>query len=192
MTVLASSADLIDSSYDPADIESALSWATSVIEGYCDRTFGLVTGDVVTITPRNRGGVLPEYPVKQVTLVEAYLPSQDGQGMAWQAITNYWLVAETGDLYDTTGLPGTFVHGPRSWPWMPGSLRVTYDHGFDPIPTDLRDVCARLAGQYLENPRLMIERRVGDMEARFSGSNGSVFSALDLAVLSKYEKVGVG
>lgn len=186
---LASASDLIADGYDSAKIEGALSWATSVIEGYCDRKLDLVTGDVVTITPRAGGGTLPNYPVVAVTLVEGYLPSDTG--MAWRPITNYWLVADVGELYDTAGLPGSTWDGSRSWPWIPGSLRVTYDHGYSPVPNDLRDVCARLAGQYLENPRLMIERRVGDMEARFSGSAGVLFGDMDRAVLDKYADVGV-
>lgn len=192
MTTLAAASDLIAADgYSADDIAGALSWATGVIEGYCNRTLALVTGETVVLTPRNGGGILPNYPVAQVTLVEGYLPSETG-GMAWQAMTNYWLVAETGALYNTAGLPGSTWNGRPSWPWIPGSLRVTYDHGYDPVPSDLVGVCARLAGQYLENPKLMLERRVGDMEGRFSGSAGVLFGPLDLAIIDGYSNVGVG
>lgn len=191
MTQLASSTDLIVDGFDSTAVDGALSWASSVIEGYCNRTFGLVTGDVVTITPRAGGGMLPQYPVVQVSLVEGYLPDLVNGGMAWQSMTNYWLVADTGLLYDTTGLPGTTWSGGPTWPWIPGSLRVTYDHGYAVLPNDLKDVCVRLATRYLENPVGMVERRVGDMEARFSGSAGFMFDASDQAVLASYCETGV-
>lgn len=187
---LASPSDLIVDGYSTDQVTAALSWATSTIEGYCNRTFDLVTGDVVTITPRARGGLLPHYPVVQVTLVEGYLPTDEG--MAWVPLIHYWVVAETGELFDTThAVPRTNFALAHSWPWWPGSLRVTYDHGYAVIPVDLRDVCVRLAGQYLENPRLMIERRVGDMEARFSGSAGVLFGQMDKSILDRYCDTGV-
>lgn len=181
---LAAASDLVvEGTYDVAKTASALSWATSVIEAYCKHSFGLVTDETVVISPHGGSGLLPNFPVVQVTLVEGYLP--DGQGMAWKPMTNYWLVADTGELFNTIGLPGV-PWNPFSWPWLPGSLRVTYDHGYEVIPNDLRDVCARLAGQYLENPELFVERRVGDMEGRFSGSAGVVFGPMDKVVLDKY------
>jgi hypothetical protein len=191
VTNLASSTDLIVDGYDSDAIDKALSWATSVIEGYCNRTFGLVTGDVAILNPARGSAMLPNYPVVNITSVEGYLPDPNGQGMTWVTLTNYWSVPDTGELYDTTGLPGTTWGMGASWPWMRGSLRVTYDHGYDPIPSDLRDVCARLAVQYLENPAKMVERRVGDMEGRFSGSAGALFDQFDRAVLDTYSNVGV-
>lgn len=189
--MLASSSDLIDNSYAPADVAGALSWATSVIEGYCNRSLALVTGDTVRLTPQRGTGILPNYPVLGITLVEGYMLDLATGAYAWVPITNYYSDDATGTIYNTTGLAGVIWTGGPSWPWLPGSLRVTYDHGYDPIPNDLRDVCARLAGQYLENPRLMVQRRVGDMEGRFSGSAGVLFGATDRAVLDRYSNIGV-
>jgi hypothetical protein len=191
VTTLAVSSDLIVDSYDSDAVDRALSWATSVIEGYCNRTLGLVTGDVVRVTPKAGTGQLPNYPVVNISLVEGYMLNQAGTAYAWVPITNYYSDDDLGIIYNTAGLTGVVWTGFPSWPWMPASLRVTYDHGYDPIPSDLRDVCVRLATQYLENPVLMVERRVGDMEGRFSGSAGVAFGAMDKAVLDRYSDVGV-
>lgn len=189
---LAAPTDVIGAdSFSTDDVNAALNWATGVIEGYCNRTLGLVTNDVVRVTPLKGTGTLPNYPVVQVTLVEGYMLTEAGDGFAWVPITNYYADDDLGILYNMAGLTGVVWTGRHSWPWLPKSLRVTYDHGYDPIPEELTAVCARLARQYLDNPALMIERRVGDMEGRFSGSAGAMFSDLDLAALGGYINAGV-
>lgn len=191
MKPLASSSDFVSNSYDAVAVENAISWATSLIAGYCNRNFDLVTGDVVTLTPAKNAAMLPETPVVSVASVYAYLPNTNGGGMAWVPLTNYGWVASTGVLYDTTGLPGTHWTSGPSWPWLPGSLRVTYDHGYTTPPSELKDVCVRLAQQYLENPTLLVQRGVGDVHARFSGSAGVNVNAMDRAILDRYANVGV-
>lgn len=193
MNPLASVSDFVSSFPDSDEaVQNAIEWATSVIANYCNRNFDLVTGDEVTISPSRGAALLPETPVANVTSVYAYLPdSVNGGGMAWIPLTNYKWVASTGILYDTTGLPGTRWTAGPSWPWLPGSLRVTYDHGYATPPKDLTNVCVRLAQQYLENPMLMVQRGVGDVHARFSGSAGVMLNALDKAILDRYANVGV-
>lgn len=191
MTALASSSDFVSNSYDASAVTRAINWATSLIASYCNRNFDLVTGDTVTVSPIRGSAFLPQFPVVSVSSVYGYLPSTSGAGMAWTALTNYQYVASTGLIYDTTGLPGTQISVGPSWPWLPGSLRVTYDHGYASVPQDLTDVCVRLATQYLENPTMMVSRRVGDMEARFSGSSGGTVSKIDKIILDRYVNVGV-
>lgn len=190
MNPLASASDLVSNSYDAAAVEGALAWATSVISSYCNRNFDLVTGDVVVLSPYRGSVLLPNFPVVDVTSVEAYIPSD--AGMSWVALEDYSWVASTGLLFDTSGLPGTHVGvSSFTWPWLPGSLRVTYDHGYASVPTDIRDVCVRIATQYLENPVMMVQRSVGDMSARFSGAAGPVIGAMDRSILDRYAHVGV-
>lgn len=190
MATFAQPSDLIVNAYDPAAVTGALEWATSFIAGYCDQVFSLVTGDVVTLNPQGGSALLPECPVVQVSLVEGWLPNLSGAGMAWTPLTNYQYTS-AGLIYDTTGLPGVSWGLGPSWPWLPGSLRVTYDHGYAAIPQPIVSVCARLATQYLENPGQMMQRRVGDEEARFNGSAGVSLNAMDRAILDRYVDVGV-
>lgn len=193
MTRFAEASDVfVANGYEAADVERALDWASSVIEGYTGRNFDLVTGDTVLVDPHFGSAMLPCYPVVAVTEVSAWMPATDAGGMAWKTLTNYAYVPETGLLYNTTGLPGTNWQLGPSWPWLPGSLRVTYDHGYAEIPSALRDVCVRLAQQYLENPALAMNTRVGEVEARYAGSSGSVFTHQDRTILDRFTDVGVG
>jgi hypothetical protein len=192
VTNLAEAGDFtpIGGEYDDDVIERALSWASSAIVSYCGRTFDLVTDDIELSDPYFGSGLLGHIPVVEISLVEAYLPS--GNGMAWTTLTNYGFNAKTGLIYDTTGLPGTtFSTGAFTWPWLPQSLRVTYTHGFAAVPQEIVDACCRLAQQYLENPALVMQRRVGDIDQRFSGSRGVDMSNLDRSILDRYVIVSI-
>jgi hypothetical protein len=180
--------------YDDPSIAVALMFGQTMVTNYCNQTFELVEDDIAIITPqRYRTAVLPQIPVVSVSLVEGLLPRRDntGSGMQWIELPNVAVVAETGLLYDTTGQPGvSWVAGP-SWPQLPGSLKVTYTHGYSTIPDDLIVVAIRFAQQYLENPTLQMQRRAGDIEDRFAGSVGLVITQLDRMILGRYTDIGV-
>jgi hypothetical protein len=213
---LASAFTPIAAVYDQASITQALSVGQSAVENYCNQTFDLVTNDVVFIDPagcsqanmawpwftgyepspaglmRYRYAMLPQVPVANVEMVQALLPPQSpGVGLVWTTLINWSFVSDTGLIYDTTGQPGTQWNLGASWPWLPGSLQVNYDHGYAVIPQDLINVAIRLAQQYLENPVLQLQRRVGDIEDRFSGSAGIPIHELDRRILDRYTDIGI-
>ena len=182
----------IGATYDAGSVTVALTWAQSFIEAYCQRIF-----DVTTLTEfvdpdySRHQALLDHAPVVEISSILAYLPAQTG-GMAWVPVVNYNLVKETGLLYDTSLLPGVQIlpSGP-TWPWLPASLQVTYTYGYDPVPQGLVDVACRISQQYLENPAQLMQRRIGDVEARFSGHEGVSLSALDQMILDRHSWVGL-
>lgn len=205
-TQLASAFTPIGGVYDGASITQALSWAQTFVEEYCNRGengFDLVTGDIVLLDPKRnplRGGLphrsalLPQIPVANISLVEAWLQSSTG-AMAWTTITNYGFTSDTGLIYDTTGEPGitASTFGP-TWPWLPQSLRVTYDHGYSTVPSALINAACRFAQQYLENPALMLQRGVGQLNDRFAGNTGGVgivINVFDERIMDRYTLVSV-
>lgn len=181
----------ISATYDSASVTRALTWAGNFIEAYCDTSFDTVTGFVAYIDPKPyRSALLPYVPVIAIGTVEARLPSSSG-GYAWTGLTNYAWVADTGLIYDTTGEPGITIPVGFSWPWVKGGLKVTYDYGYATAPQAVIDVACRLAQQYLENPASVMQRRVGDVEDRFTGSKGSVVNQYDAIILDRYLNVGI-
>ena len=116
-------------------------------------------------------------------------------GPVWSTLTNYAFVGETGLLYDTTGEPGVpWTFGP-SWPHLPGSLKVTYDHGYATIPGSLINCSVRFAQQYLENPALLLQRDVGSFNERYAGNTGGVgivINQFDERILDRYTLVSIG
>jgi hypothetical protein len=181
--------------YDAASTTQALNWAQDYITSYCNQAFDLVTADVAFIDPMYHSqAFLPQVPVVNVESVQALLPpvtSIPGTAFTWQTLTNYAFVAQTGLIYDTTYEIGVQYWGSPSWPWMPGSLQVTYDHGYATIPRPLISTGVRLAQQYLENPTLQMQRRIGDSEDRYAGSAGVLLNYLDKAILDRYTIIGI-
>lgn len=182
----------IMATYDAASVTRALTWAQSFIEAYCQRTFDTTTvTEFVDPDYSRHQAMLTNFPVATVNSILAYLPSQSG-GMGWVPITNYQVVNSTGLIYDTSLLPGVVIlpSGP-TWPWLPASLQVNYTYGYATVPQGLVDVACRLAQQYLENPTLQMQRRVGDTEGRFAGHEGVSLSPMDKTILDRYSDVGV-
>lgn len=190
----------ISAVYDTASITMALGWAQAFVEGYCNRGpngFDLVTGETVFIDPKPyRQALLPSIPVANVTSVQGLLPQQNSTsgGMVWTTLTNYAFVTETGLLYDTTGEPGVIWNFGPSWPWLPGSLQVTYDHGYSTVPQGLIFAACRFAQQYLENPALLLQRDVNDVHNRFAGNTGGVgivINEFDQMIMDRYRLVSI-
>lgn len=178
--------------YNSADVTQGLSWAQSLVESYCNRTFDEVTDDVVFVDPYYGKALLPGTPVVSVSSVQGYLPSPTSGGMAWTALTNFKYASDTGLIYDTTGLPGTvWTSCTPSWPWLPGSLQVTYTHGYEVVPQPVVDVAVRLAQQYVTNPTQLVQFRTGSVEYRYSGAAGALVSEMDARVLDRYSVVSI-
>lgn len=181
--------------YEDAEITQALSWAESFVEEYCGRCFDVVTDDTVFIDPKPyRRALLPQIPVTAVTTVEALMPNPDGGPFVWTTLTNYAFVRETGLLYDTTGQPGVSQSFGPTWPRLPGSLQVTYNHGFSTIPQNLINAACRFAQQYLENPTMLLQREVGSFNERYAGNTGGVgvvINAFDERILDRYTLITV-
>lgn len=113
-----------------AAVEFALLSASAAVRNYTRQLLHRVVGDVLTLDGR-RGRLmfLPELPVIAVSTVvedgETLVPGRD------------WELAEHGILVR---------HG-RDWRPGYGNLRVTYTHGYDPIPDMITVVTARAASR---------------------------------------------
>lgn len=171
----------IAGSFATADLQSALSWAATAVEAYCERSFSAVADDVVVLDPfGNHSAQLPNPPVTAVSLVEGYMPRNDGT-MAWQTLTavNF---NERGLLWDTSAdNPALYQPWPlQTWPTLPNSLRVTYSHGYADPPQAVIDAAVKAAAIYLANPFNLVERRAGDVTFRWSDRDRveEIFDAL--------------
>jgi hypothetical protein len=115
-------------------------------------------------------------------------------GMMWTPLINYALVSDTGLIYDTTGQPGTSSSLGPSWPWLPASLKVTYDHGYSTVPQGLINAACRFAQQYLENPAILLQRDVGSFNERYAGNTGGVgivINEFDKRIMDRYTLIGI-
>lgn len=147
--------------------------------------------------------LLPNPPVTNISGVQAWLPiGGTGNEMTWVDLLYYnW--TEEGLLYDTSMLPGNFDGPQPSWPTLPGSLKITYDHGFvlpgdnsagPPLPMAITDAVIRAAATYLANPVGFSELKIGENRYGFNPynkSSGPAGAVLDEVLLGKYRLVSL-
>ena len=150
----------------------ALELATGLIQHYTGQQLFPGTSTETFPAPLNftvLGGVvvLRQRPVTTVTSVtidgEAADFTVDGAaGIVW--------IKRTVPLAETTRHP---------------EISVTYNHGFNPIPAELKAVCLEVARQVVDNPKGFVQMSVGDV----SGSYGSVSAGVGLALSARHEQM---
>ncbi|MEW5658351.1 hypothetical protein ABGT92_23895 [Streptomyces cinereoruber] len=147
-------AAVTQSELDATAADLALASASAIIRSWTKQTITRVDGDVVTLRVLNeRELVLTQRPVVAVSQVRVNsLVLQD------------WVLS--GDRLLRTGgwrrLPGTTTYPD------PGLVEVTYTHGYEQVPDDVRAVCLDLAAMTLTNPRGLreSERQIDDWRQR--------------------------
>jgi hypothetical protein len=119
---------------DPAAL-AAIDAASAAVRRETGQILTPVVADQVVLDGSGSGVLLlPELPVTAVTAI-----SVDGTALE----TTAWRWTRSGLLYR---LGAAYRYGE---PWVAGAanVAVTYSHGFDPLPDDLKDVVARIAGR---------------------------------------------
>lgn len=171
---------------DPAAIAAAISYGASAVESYCQRVFEKAVDDVAVITTAGYEGLLPQWPVTDVSKVE--VKSINTAGSASWAETVAYDYTPQGVIYCTLSRDRGGI-----WPFgLPGGLRVTYTHGYDPIPTPIKDAVVRIACAYLSNPIAgRTKHKVGDNEDDWSATAAAAISPYDEAILGAYCKRGI-
>lgn len=167
-------------------------YASAVVRGYCDQVFTFVADEVVKIDPRSDGTAqLPEMPVAAVTSVAGWMPDNFGV-WGWQPLTQFgW--AKRGLIYNTALINPPVTPNPPldypmpTWPWLPESLRVTYSHGYNPIPDRVQAIVTRIAVQIAANPAFIQSKKVGEVSTVFGSFLGGItLRDTDKAILDRY------
>lgn len=111
----------------------AIEGATAAIQNYCHQQIVAVANDVVTLRTRGQGLlILPEQPVTAVASIV-----ENG-------------VALVNDVDFNWGTDGIVERWNSAWRWgstSPGTVVVTYSHGYATIPQIIREVCIRSASR---------------------------------------------
>lgn len=214
---------MITGGRNDAEVQFALGRASAAVESYCERSFAQVLGDVVVIDPQvGNGGkgraMLPNPPVTNVSSVQALVAV--GGSLQWIGLTNFgW--AEDGLLFDTNQFMGehgvtgsSFWSGVAnaqgdfdyddvaSWPFLPRSLKVTYDHGYvlpgsdgdgPVLPSGIVDAVIAAAAYYLSNPTGAVDERTGDVATKWEPvvTSQSISGILDSTLLGNYRLVSL-
>lgn len=159
-----------------ATAELALASASAVIRRWTRQDITRVADDVVTLRVLDECElVLPQRPVVSVAQVRVNsLVLQD------------WVLS--GDRLLRTGgwrrLPGTTTYPD------PGLVEVTYTHGWDEIPDDVRAVCLDLASMTVTNPSGLRSVAIDDYSRTFAAETlgGGTLSAAHKEMLTPYRR----
>jgi hypothetical protein len=159
-----------------ATADLALAAASAVIRKWTRQDFTRVTDDVKVLRVLDeRELVLPQRPVVSVSQIRVNsLVLQD------------WVLS--GDRLLRTGgwrrLPGTTTYPD------PGLVEVTYTHGWDEVPDDVRTVCLDLASTTVTNPSGLRSVSIDDYSRTFASEtlgSGSLSEA-HRSILSAYRR----
>lgn len=168
---------------DPTNAEwlLILEGATAMIQSYTGQHLERVASDTVTLDGTGtRLLVLPELPVNAVAAV----------------------VIITGDVETTlddstyyVGAGGILYRRDGVWPCLPGTVRVTYDHGYAAIPADLVSMAIRTAAELRTTAPVsagaVTSESIGNYSIGYASSSGTQNLRLsddDRRLLDPYRK----
>jgi len=149
--------------------------ASGMVRDYLQMELDAVVGDVVLLDPINGATViLPEMPVTAVTLLETF------DGTVWTTAdpTTYAFSKRLGII---AALPYTGV----TWPYLPETWRVTYDHGFAVIPDTIVGAVIGRAARAYASPAGVDMERIGSYQVKYSLETGG-FTDAEKQGLARY------
>jgi hypothetical protein len=157
---------------DAAAADLALASASAVIRRWTRQTITRVTDDEVQLRVIDCAElVLPQRPVVSVSEVKVNA-----------LVLNDWVLS--GDRLLRTGgwryLPGTSTYPD------PGIVQVTYTHGWEDIPDEVRAVCLDLAASTVSNPGMLRQESIDDYSRTLAAES------LGLGALSETHKSLLG
>lgn len=130
--------------FDETDFHAVqlLAEASALIRNYTRQTITQVLGDEIVLDgDYSTTLVLPELPVTDVTKLETL-----------ESDATWTEVDTTSYSFSRAGVV-TYTDGWPSWPYysrFPSgvqNIRVTYDHGYETIPDDIRHACVQIAAR---------------------------------------------
>lgn len=170
---------------EQARAEALLADATALVQGYTRQTFEFVPDDVITLRPVGTLCRLPQRPVTAVTLVVALsgvdtipdLTMPPGL-WTWDGIDKVNILPVTSD---------TWVTLPEIWytdlAETVNTYRITYSHGYNPVPADVVAVVCAMVMRILLSPSPvegLVQERIGQYSYGLQQSTGAPGSSVRL------------
>jgi hypothetical protein len=170
---------LQDPGLDPATAAVALAAASGVVRGRTGQDFTAVVADTVVLDGmEDQWLTLPQRPVTAVTAVAI-------NGVT-QGALSWWLSGSR--LYRWRGWNRALVSSASTaFGLAPTLITVTYDHGYDEIPDDVKGAVLAIAADIVTNPAGLVSENIDDYTWRRSESPaGTAAGVLLAAVVRRY------
>lgn len=150
--------------------------ASGMVRDYLMLDLDYVADDVVTLDPISGAYVLlPQLPVANVTKLEIF------DGTTWSTLDSgsYTVQPSTGMIAGKPNLGIKFPSDPQTW-------RVTYSHGYNPVPKTIIGVALGVAARFYATPAGVDNERIGDYSVKYSlAADG--FTPIEKVALNKYK-----
>lgn len=163
---------------DPDDAAATflLKVASGMVRAYLQQDLSRTDNDIVLFDPVGTLVELTNLPVLSVSLVEI----TNDSGSTWTTLdrSSYTLSRRAGII---AARPFTGIQ----WPSDPESWRVTYSHGYDPIPDEIKGVVCGVAARAYSSPVGIDMERTGQRQVKYALESGG-FSGLEQIVLDNY------
>lgn len=159
-------------SIDATQAAAAIGAAEVIIRAELDQTVDEVLADQVTLVGNGRRVInLPEMPVTAVTSV-----TEDGE----------LLVAGTDYRFNSYGVL-TRLGG--CWP-IDAGIEVVYDHGENPVPDVVKQVCLQVAGRAWVRPTTAVTAEsLGDRSVTYDKDrSGQSLTDYEMRLLARYAR----
>lgn len=170
---------------DEAQASFLLAIASATIRSETRQTLSFVAADELELRGTfGREFWLPEWPVVRVASIAlngesmpatGYRCSRDGRvtfdRWTWSTVVNAPSIATSG-----------------SWGGDERFLTVVYDHGYDPVPADIKGICIDLARRGIVAPDAGIIRQesLGSYNVSYNAEASSVLSSAEMRKLRRY------
>ena len=156
--------------------------ASGMVRDYLQMELDAVAADVVLLEPVNgSNGVsvfLPELPVTAVSLVETFDNT---------VTPGVWTTADplTYTISKLLGIIAALPYTGVTWPYLPETWRVTYNHGFVVIPDSLVGVTLGVAARQWNTANGIDLERIGSYQVKYS-MEADGFSPIEKKALARY------
>lgn len=148
--------------------------ASNMVRDYLHQDLYFVASDIAYCDPLNGQSVfLDQLPVARVLTVEYSVDS----GVTWviPPATSYTVSRRTGIVAAKpySGVP---------WPSDPESWRITYDHGFNPIPDTIKGVVSEIGGRIYASPIGVDLERIGQRQIKYAVESTGLSPLMQIAL----------
>lgn len=162
---------------DPSDTAAAflLKVASGMVRRYLQQDVTAVAGDVEYCDPVAGGVLLSQLPVTAVSQVET-----SADGVTWTAAdpASYVVSRRLGIVSARSGYG---VH----WPSTPESWRITYSHGYETVPDELKGVVCSIAARFYSTPAGIDMERTGQRQVKYNLESGG-FDPMERLILDGF------
>lgn len=149
--------------------EAILAGVEAAVQGYTHQTIELVEDDEITLDGNGTDFLLlPEFPV---TACEV---SDDGEALVEGEDEDF--------VFYRSGIVRR--QGGAVWPAERGVLTVTYTHGYDPVPEDVKLIVKAAAARAFGNPDGLASEAKGAYQVNYGPLD--LLRTWELAVLDRY------